>query len=74
MTFAWQSEIVGQDEYYISITQDAYSNLLSVQAWRCDGYGICQHKINESTYHKDDMKKAKATFRRYVRKCKELAK
>lgn len=71
MTFTWQSESI-EDNYYVSITQDADSNILDVQAWECDRYGLCLHKLNEHSYYKDDMKKAKATYRRYVRRCKAL--
>ena len=71
MTFTWQSESIEDDVgngYYVSITQDAYSNILDVQAWKCDKYGLCKVKLNEYSYHKNDMAKAKATYRRYVRK------
>lgn len=72
MTFTWQSQEVAQGKYYVSITQDKDSNILKVQAWECDGYGLAQHLINEYSYHKDEMGKAKATFRRYVKKLSKL--
>ena len=73
MTFTWQSEVIEHEQksFYVAITQDAYSNVLNVTAWDCDGYGLCHHKLNECSYHKDDIKKAKATYRRYINKCKK---
>lgn len=71
MTFTLFDKEVLQGKYYVSITQDAHSNMVKVQAWECDRYGLATHLINEHSYHKDEMGKAKATFRRYVKKLSE---